>query len=52
MAGLRRAKREIRKVDGMLEPNNKTIHTILQPHEEVKLSCHVFPAVNGKVFSL
>jgi len=25
----------------MLEPNNKTIHTILQPPKEVKLSCHV-----------
>ena len=25
----------------MLEPNNKTIHTILQPLKEVSLSCHV-----------
>jgi len=25
----------------MLEPNNKTIHTILQPPKEVKLSCQV-----------
>ena len=25
----------------MLEPNSKTIHPTLQPHEEVNLSCHV-----------
>jgi hypothetical protein len=25
----------------MLEPTNKTIHTILQPPKEVNLSCHV-----------
>jgi len=25
----------------MLEPTNKTIHTILQPPKEVSLSCHV-----------
>jgi hypothetical protein len=25
----------------MLEPNNKIIHPILQPHEEAKISCHV-----------
>jgi hypothetical protein len=33
----------------MLEPNNKIIHTILQPHEEVKISCHV-QTDNKKVF--
>ena len=33
-------KREIQKANS-LEPTNKTIHTILQPHEEVNLSCHV-----------
>jgi len=33
----------------MLEPTNKTIHTILQPLKEVKLSCHV--PINLKRFS-
>ena len=32
----------------MLEPNNKTIHTILQAHEEVKLSCQ-FPGEKGNI---
>jgi hypothetical protein len=35
----------------MLEPTNKIIHPILQPHEEVKLSCHV-PETKPKIFNL
>jgi len=33
----------------MLEPNNKTIHTILQPLKEVKLSCHVLMCGPGNL---
>ena len=33
--------RGIHKINSMLEPNNKTIHTILQQPKKVSLSCHV-----------
>jgi len=34
----------------MLEPNNKTIHTILQPLKEVNLSCHVLPILPKSIY--
>jgi len=36
LSSLRRAARALSEIH-----NNKTIHTILQPPKEVKLSCHV-----------